>query len=129
MYNLQKIVVDLMKEGYNLEEIISQVSQVYTDALPLVAPTEHIEYNVGDKFFVEPFLHDSPQVDEANAYGTYEIIEKIGDDHFLAIHKETGEIFATNSETITYLNTGLIYKYVYVGLWDYEDNEYRFINI
>ena len=129
MVNLQEVIVDLMKEGYNLEEIISQVDQIYADALPLVRPAEHIEYHVGDKFFIEPYLHDSPQVDEANAYGTYEIIEKIGDDHFLACHKETGEIFATNSETITYLSTGLVYKYVYVGLWVYEDEEYRFINI
>lgn len=128
MYNLQKIVVDLMKKGYTLKEITSQVNEIYRNALPMFA-LDLMKYNVGDKFFVEPYLHDSPQVDEANAYGTYEIIEKIGDDHFLARHKETGEIFATNSETITYLSTGLIYRYIYVGLWNYEDKEYRFINI
>ena len=127
--NLQKVIVELMKEGYNLEEIISQVDQIYADGLLFIMPAEHIEYHIGDKFFIEPYIHASPQVDEADAYGIYEIIKKIDDDHVLACHQETGEIFATNRETILYLSTGLMYKEIYVGTWRHEDEEYRFINI
>lgn len=129
MNNLQKAIVDLLKEGYNYQEILSQVDQAYSDALLLFMPAEQIECHVGDKFFIEPYLHSSPQIDEADAYGIYEIIEKIGDDHFLARHQETGEIFVTNKVTIVYLINGLMYEDIYVGTYLYGDKEYRFINI
>lgn len=128
MSNLQEEIVNLMHKGYGLKEIHSIINDIYALALPLTETSE-IKYEVGDKFFVEPYLHASLQVDDFDAYGTYEIIEKIDDDLYLACHKEDGLVYITNSETITYLSTGLTYKEVYVGTYRCDDIVYPYINI